>query len=85
MTRFAWMGVLLAGGLSSGCLSNNFVAPDKNAAKTVDPARLTEPPPVVAAQITADNAQQQAQALRAELDRDMERAIDAGNPPPEKK
>jgi hypothetical protein len=85
MKRIGWTAVLLAGTLSSGCLTNGFVTPDKPAAKPVEPARPAERPPVVAAQINGANAQEKAQSLREELDRDMERAIEAGNPKPEKK
>jgi hypothetical protein len=85
MTRFAWIGVLLAGAASGGCLSSNFVAPDKTAAKPIEATRPTVRPPVVAAQINGANAQEKAQALREELDRDMERAIETGDPKSEKK
>jgi hypothetical protein len=85
MTRFTWLGVwLLLGGLS-GCLPNNFIAPDKTAAKPVEPQRPVTPPPVVAAQINQANAQEKAKALREELDRDMEQGIEANDPKPEKK
>ncbi len=85
MTRSAWLGVaVLAAGLS-GCLPNDFVAPagDK-AAKPADPPRPVQRPPVTAGQINGANAQEKAQALRDEMDRDMERALEA-NDPKEKK
>ena len=84
MTRISWTGLLLAGALS-GCMPNNFITPDKTAAKPVEPARPVNRPPVVAAQINPTNAQEKAQALREELDRDMERAIEANDAKPEKK
>jgi hypothetical protein len=88
MIRTAWTGVLLAAAMS-GCLPNNFVAPsgpaDKSA-KTVEP-RPALAPPVTAGQITGVNAKEKADALRDEMDRDMERAIDgkSDSPKPDKK
>jgi hypothetical protein len=86
MTRNAWMGVaVLVAGLS-GCFPNNFVAPDGDkSAKPVEPPRPVVRPPVTAGQINGVNAQEKAQALREELDRDMERALEANDPKPEKK
>jgi hypothetical protein len=85
MKRIAWIGVLVAGGLSGGCLSNGFVVPDKAAGKPVEPVRPVERPPVVAAQINGDNAQQSAQALNDEMERDMKRALATDDPSPPKK
>ena len=65
---------------SSAYGSANFVAPDKTAAKPVEPARPVVRAPVVAGQINGANAQEKAQALRDELDRDMERAVEASEP-----
>jgi hypothetical protein len=86
MNRFAVMGLLLVAGLS-GCLPNDFIAPDKDktAAKPIDPQRPINRPPVAAGQINAENARDKAQALREELDRDMEQAIAANDVKPEKK
>ena len=80
MTRSAWMGFAIVAGLS-GCLPMNFVAPsaDKAAAKPVEPPRHVIRPPVTAGQINGNNAQEKATALRDELDRDLERAIDAAD------
>jgi hypothetical protein len=82
MTRNAWMGaaVLVAG--LGGCLPNNFIVPsgDKADAKAVEPPRSVMAPPVTAGQINGVNAQEKAQALRQELDRDMERALEASDP-----
>ena len=76
MTRIARMGFVIAAGLS-GCLGTNFMAPggDKGA-KPVESSRPIVRPPVTAGQINGTNAQEKAQALRDELDRDLERAID---------
>jgi hypothetical protein len=72
-----------------GCSPTNFVVPpgvgDKTGAKPVEPPRQSIRPPVTAGQITGGNAQEKAQALRDEIDRDMERAIDARDVKPEKK
>jgi hypothetical protein len=80
MKPIVWMGVLLAGALSGGCLPTSFVAPDKTASGPVEPARPTVRPPVLAGQIDSTNAREKAQALREELDRDMPHAGDAGDP-----
>lgn len=79
MTRFAWMGLVVAAGLS-GCLGTNFMAPggDKSA-RPVESTRSTVRPPVTAGQINGANAQEKAQALRDELDRDLERAMDTND------
>ena len=76
MTRFAWAGVLLAGA-ASGCLTNQFAKPElKNVgAGPVEPRPVA--PPVTANQITGENAQEKAKALRDELDGDMQQAMDA--------
>jgi hypothetical protein len=81
MSRFAWIVVGLAGAVC-GCVPNNFVAPnaDKSAAKPLEPQQGAVHAPVTAAQINADNAREKAKALRDEMDRDLERAIDANDP-----
>lgn len=84
MTRYAWMGLVVAGSLS-GCFPANFVAPPAPATKSADPPRAAISPPVTANQINGTNAQQKAKALREEMDVDMERAIDATETKPEKK
>jgi hypothetical protein len=78
MKHLAWTGLLLTAGLS-GCLPNNFVVPtgDKTEAKPVEPVRHSIRPPVTAGQINGANAQEKAQALRDELDRDLERALES--------
>lgn len=85
MTRFTWLGALMLAGALCGCLPNNFIAPDKTAAKPVEPQRPVNSPPVAAAQINPANAQEKAKALRDELDRDMEQSIEANDPKSEKK
>jgi hypothetical protein len=87
MTRYAWISVWFAGVLS-GCLPTDFVTPPepKNlGAKPMDPAAQIARPPVTAAQIDARNAQEKAQILRQELDRDLEQAIEANDAKPDKK
>ncbi|HEX4590301.1 MAG TPA: hypothetical protein VH120_10260 [Gemmataceae bacterium] len=86
MTRYAGLAAVLAATLS-GCLPEHFVAPsaDKSAAKPLEPGRPIVRPPVTAGQINATNAQEKAQALRGELDREMEQAIEANDAKPEKK
>ena len=86
MNRYAWMSLLVAGALS-GCTPTDFIAPpaDKTAAKPVETISRTPRPPVTAAQINSDNAREQGNALRDELNRDWESAIEANDVKPEKK
>jgi hypothetical protein len=79
------MGLFVAG--LSGCLPNDFVAPtgQDKVAKPVEPMRRPLAPPVTAGQINGANAQEKAAVLRDELDRDMERALNAADAKSEKK
>jgi hypothetical protein len=78
MNRSAWTTLGLAG-LLCGCVPNNFVAPsaDKLASKPLEPPPAGSRAPVTATQISADNAQEKAKALRAEMDRDLEQTLEA--------
>jgi hypothetical protein len=69
---------LLFAGAVAGCTPGSFLVPqaDTSAAKSLEPARMPVAAPVTASQITAANAQEKAQAMRRELDRDMEQAIE---------
>lgn len=86
MKRTAWIGLLVAAGLS-GCFPADYLAPggQEKVAKPVEPVRHPLAPPVTAGQINGGNAQEKATALRDELDRDMERALNATEPKPDKK
>jgi hypothetical protein len=83
MTRYAWLGLVVTAGLC-GCTPTNFVAPPAPATKPAEPPRAAVRPPVTANQINTTNAQEKAQAMREEMDRDMERAIEAADSKPEK-
>jgi len=81
MTRTLWLSLLVAGA-AGGCVPNNFVLPNSpaaadKAAKAPEPPRPAYRRPVVADQVNGVNAQEKAQALREELDRDLQRAVDA--------
>ena len=78
MTRIAWMGVLLTGALSAGCLPNNFVAPDKSA-KPAEPARPIDARRWLRLRLLATTGRRRSATLREELDRDMNRAPDAAD------
>ena len=85
-----WMAVLLTGALG-GCVPTNFVVPpapptaEKAAAKSAEPDRLSYTPPVVAGQVTAANAREKADVLRAEIEADMVASVEANSSKKEKK
>jgi hypothetical protein len=80
MKQTAWIGLLVTAGLS-GCLPNDFVAPSapEKVVKPAEPTHTAIRPPVTAGQINGANAQEKAAALRDELDRDLERALNAAD------
>jgi hypothetical protein len=87
MNRNLWLGLLVAGALSGGCIPTNFVLPtgapaadkDKSVAKPGDPPKLVYRPPITADQVNAANAKEKAQALREELEWDLQRPTEAGD------
>lgn len=82
MKRITLMSLCLMAGLS-GCSVTDFVIPgtnqDKNSPKPAETARPSIRPPVTAGQINPSNAKDKAQALRDELERDQEHALDAAD------
>jgi hypothetical protein len=80
----AWIGLLVAGTVSGGCLPNNFLLPtsadkDKPEVMSSDGGRFVYRQPVTAGQVNGNNAQEKVQALRDELDQDMQRTIEASD------
>jgi hypothetical protein len=60
-----------------GCdTTKGFLTPSTTAAKSAE-SRPAFRAPVIADQVTADNAKDKAQALNDELDRDLQSAIEA--------
>jgi len=87
MTRTTLFGLVAAAALG-GCVPANLLTPSagpEKEARPVEPPRPTLKPPVTAGQITPTNAHEKADALRDEMDRDYERALDAADAKPEKK
>jgi len=82
MNRIILMSLCVVAGLS-GCSATDFVIPgtsqDKNGPKPTETARPSIRPPVTAGQINPGNAKDKAQALRDELERDQEHALDAAD------
>lgn len=78
MKRFALTAALTAAAI--GCTPTmNFLRPTSEADKSAKPAEARAPyrAPVVANQVSPDNAKDKAQALNEELDRDLQHAIEA--------
>jgi hypothetical protein len=74
-----WIALLAAGALG-GCVPADFVVPRPSATTPPEAsspktaaARPTYTPPVTAGEITTNNARDKAQALRAEIDTDLNR------------
>lgn len=79
MKRLVLTAALAAFPIACTPTMNNFLARGADADKPAKPAeaRTTYRAPVLANQISADNAKDKAQALNEELDRDLQSALES--------